>query len=191
MNRSILLGILCAIFVAWNASSVRAQTQSAAPASPSGSPSQSTASSQDQSSSTSTPSAAPQKKVWTNDDMGALHSDPSVANFQPKSGNGGKKGAGANGNSHGRDSNWYRQQIVKLQQQIPPIDAKIAELQKGVNGGTVNDPTTSSRPYGGVHPGSWQQQIADLQSKKEGIEAKISSLEDEARHAGISPNDIP
>jgi hypothetical protein len=189
MNRSVLLGPFCLFFAISGAISTRAQSQ--APASSPAPQSQSTASSQDQSSSTSTPGAAPQKKVWTNDDMGALHSDPSVANFQPKSGNGGKKGAGANGNSHGRDSNWYRQQIVKLQQQIPPIDAKIAELQKGVNGGTVNDPTTSSRPYGGVHPGSWEQQVADLQSKKAGIESKISSLEDEARHAGISPNDIP
>lgn len=190
MTRSLLLGILCAIFAAGSASSVRAQSQSAAPAAPSGSQSQSAASAQDQGSTSSTP-AAPQKRVWTDDDMGALHSDPSVANFQPKSGNSGKKGASANGNSHGRDSNWYRQQIEKLQQQIPPIDAQIAELQKGVSGQTVNDPTTSSRPYGGVHPGSWQQQVADLQSKKEGIQAKISSLEDQARHAGIPPNDIP
>lgn len=185
MNRSVLFGLLCLLFAIFGASSVRAQSQAPAPQS------QSSVSSQDQGSSAATPDAAPQKKVWTNDDMGNIHSDPSVSNYQPKGVKGGKKAAGAQGNSHGRDSNWYRQQIEKLQQQIPPIDAKIAELQKGVNGGTVNDPTTSSRPYGGVHPGSWEQQISDLQSKKADIESKISSLEDEARHAGISPNDIP
>lgn len=189
MNRSILLGLFCLVFATFGASFAKAQSQAtAASPAPQAQPS---AAAQDQGSSSSAPDAAPQKKVWTNDDMGTLHSDPSVANYQPKGGNGGKKSAAASGNSHAHDPNWYRQQIKKLQQQIPPIDEKIAELQKGVSGGTVNDPTTSSRPYGGVHPGSWEQQISDLQAKKAGIQDKISSLEDQARHAGISPNDIP
>lgn len=189
MNRSVLLGLFCLVFAGLFAASAQAQSPAPAPSpAPQGQPS---AAAQDQSSSTPSPDAAPQKKVWTNDDMGTLHSDPSVANYQPKGGNGGKKGPGAGGNSHAHDSSWYRQQIEKLQQQIPPIDAKIAELQKGVGGGTVNDPTTSSRPYGGVRPGSWEQQISDLQAKKADIEAKISSLEDQARHAGIPANDIP
>lgn len=135
--------------------------------------------------------ASPAKKVWTNEDMGDLRSGSTISTFQNKSAT--QNGAARkpapsvkNGNA-----NWYRAQITKLQAQIPPLDAKIAQLQSAIAGHSVNDPKTSSRPYGGVKPGDWQMQVNEYQQKREELLTKISALQDEARHAGVPDNDIP
>ncbi|MGH9723521.1 MAG: hypothetical protein ACRD41_00505, partial [Candidatus Acidiferrales bacterium] len=75
--------------------------------------------------------------------------------------------------------------------QIPPLDAKIAQLQAAIAGHSINDPKTSSRPYGGVKPGDWQMQLNQYQQNREELLAKISALQDQARHAGVPDNDIP
>ncbi|MGH9701222.1 MAG: hypothetical protein ACRD52_17420 [Candidatus Acidiferrales bacterium] len=131
------------------------------------------------------------KKVWTNEDMGDLHSGSTISTFQNKSAS--QNGAARkpatsvkNGNA-----NWYHAQITKLQAQIPPLDAKIAQLQAAIAGHSINDPKTSSRPYGGVKPGDWQMQVNQYQQNREGLLAKISALQDQARHAGVPDNDIP
>lgn len=187
MNRSILLGTVCLLFAAWAAPGARAQGTSPAASGQAPAP----AAQQPPDQSASVPPAAPstsQKKVWTNEDIGTLREDSTISTFQPKGKNGGNR---TSAKPQNRDANWYRQQIENLQKKIPPIDAKIAELQKGMNGETVNDPTTSSRPYGGVRAGSWQMQVNDLQAKRADIVAKISGLEDQARHAGVSTNEVP
>lgn len=189
MNRPFFSEIVCFLLSATGASVARAQASSPATSGPSSS--QTMQQSQGQNSSAASMAASvPQKKVWTNEDIGELRSDSSISTFQPK-GDAAKNAKSPAANSHGRDAPWYRQQIEKLQQQIPPIDAKIAELQKGVDGGTVNDPNTSSRPYGGVHAGSWQRQIGDLQARRADILEKIGGLEDQARRAGVSPGELP
>jgi hypothetical protein len=138
-----------------------------------------------------TPAAPTTKKVWTNEDMGDLRSGSTISTFQNKSANqngAARKAAPAvkNGNA-----NWYRAQITKLQAEIPPLDAKIAQLQSAIAGHSVNDPKTSSRPYGGVKPGDWQMQVNEYQQKREDLLTKISALQDQARHAGVPDNDIP
>ena len=132
----------------------------------------------------------PPKKVWTNEDMGDLRSGPEISTIGPSKGQKGTmKTSSALTPAH--DLPWYRAQIKKLQDQIPPLDAKIAELQSGIAGNTVNDPNTSSRPYSGVRAGSWPDELRQFEQKRESIVRKISALEDQARHDGINPNEIP
>jgi hypothetical protein len=154
------------------AGSARAQNDSSAPAP----------------SSTQSPSSAiatqpADKKVWTNDDC-RFHSPPSP------SANASTKPAGAankpKSNNNGKNAG-YRAQITKLQGQIPPLDDKIAQLQAALNGQTTNAPRT----YGWSKPDDWHDALARYQKQREEIEAKISALEDEARHNGVPENALP
>ena len=135
--------------------------------------------------------APPAKKVWTNEDLGNLRSGSSISTFQNRSGN--QNGAARKPPSSGKsgNANWYRAQITKLQAQIPPLDVKITQLQSAIAGHSINDPKTSSRPYGGVRPGDWQMQMNQYQQNREALLAKISALQDRARHAGVPETDIP
>ena len=154
------------------AGSARAQNDSSAPA---------PSSTQSPSSATATQPA--EKKVWTNDD-GRFHSPPSP------SANASTKPAGAankpKSNNNGKNAG-YRAQITKLQGQIPPLDEKIAQLQAALNGQTTNAPRT----YGWSKPDDWHDALARYQKQREDIEAKISALEDEARHNGVPESEIP
>ena len=47
------------------------------------------------------------------------------------------------------------------------------------------------RSYGGVRPGDWQMQMNQYQQNREALLAKISALQDRARHAGVPETDIP
>jgi len=139
-------------------------------------------------SSTQSPSSATatqpaDKKVWTNDD-GRFHSPPSpTANASTKAtGTANKPKPNNNGKNAG-----YRAQITKLQGQIPPLDDKIAQLQAALNGQTTNAPRT----YGWSKPDDWHDALARYQKQREDIEAKISALEDEARHNGVPESEIP
>jgi hypothetical protein len=154
------------------AGSARAQNDSSAPA---------PSSTQSPSSATTTQPA--DKKVWTNDD-GRFHSrssptadastKPAGAANKPKPNNNGKNAG-------------YRAQITKLQGQIPPLDDKIAQLQAALNGQTTNAPRT----YGWSKPDDWHDALARYQKQREDIQAKISALEDEARHNGVPESEIP
>ncbi len=123
------------------------------------------------------------KKVWTNDD-GRFHSPPSP------SANASTKPAGAANkpkpNNNGKNAG-YRAQITKLQAQIPPLDDKIAQLQAALNGQTTNTPRT----YGWSKPDDWHDALARYQKQREDIQAKVSALEDEARHNGVPESEIP
>jgi hypothetical protein len=138
----------------------------------------------------SSPSAAQQppgadKKVWTNEDLNDLHdraanSTAGGANVKPAKP--GQKAA-----TQAKDAKWYRDQIVKLQAKIPPLEDKIHQLQAGLNGETVN----SVRTYGAVRADDWRDQLGRLQKQRDDISAKIAALEDEARHGGVPPNALP
>ena len=167
-----LLASGCALLTA---SCARAQNDSAAPAQ-----------NPNQTGSSDVASPTSDKKVWTNDDFkshprkdasSSPNSDSKPANTanKPKPNNGGKNAA------------WYRGQISKLQNQIPPIDEKIAQLQAALNGQQVNTP----RPYGWSKPDDWHTQLAQYQKQREDIQTKISVLEDEARHNGVPESEIP
>jgi hypothetical protein len=126
------------------------------------------------------------KKVWTNDDFKSVQprddaSPSSNANTKPA---GGVRKPKPN---RGKNADWYRGQISRLQGQIPPLDEKIAQLQAALNGQLVNAP----RPYGWSKPDDWRTQLAKFQKQRDDIELKISALEDEARHNGVSENELP
>jgi hypothetical protein len=123
----------------------------------------------------------PSKKVWTNDD-GRFHSGPAASTPAVSA-----KPNKPRANNNGKNGNWYRSQITKLQGQIPPLDEKIAQLQAALNGQTTNTP----RPYGWSKPEDWHTQLAQYQKQREDIDAKISALEDEARHNGVPESEIP
>jgi hypothetical protein len=154
------------------AGSARAQNDSSAPAP-----------SSTQSASSATATQPADKKVWTNDD-GRFHSPASP------SANASTKAAGAvnkpKPNNNGKNAG-YRAQITKLQGQIPPLDDKIAQLQAALNGQTINAPRT----YGWSKPDDWHDALARYQKQREDIQAKISALEDEARHNGVPESEIP
>jgi hypothetical protein len=124
------------------------------------------------------------KKVWTNDD-GRFHARPS-----PSADTSTKAAGAANKpkpNNNGKNAGWYRGQITKLQGQISPLDDKIAQLQAALNGQTTNAPRT----YGWSKPDDWRDALARYQKQREDIQAKISALEDEARHNGVPESEIP
>jgi hypothetical protein len=139
----------------------------------------------DQSATSPAPAEQPApKKVWTNDD-GRFHSrssPPADASTKP---------AGTvnkpKPNNSAKNAGWYRGQITKLQGQFPPLDEKIAQLQAALNGQTTSAP----RPYGWSKPEDWHDALARYQKQREDIEAKISALEDEARHSGVPESEIP
>ena len=155
------------------AGNAQAQNDSSAPA---------PSSTQSPSSATATQPA--DKKVWTNDD-GRFHSRSS-----PSADATAKPAGAANKpkpNNNGKNAGWYRGQITKLQNQIPPLDDKIAQLQAALNGQTTNAPRT----YGWSKPDDWHEALARYQKQREDIQAKISALEDEARHNGVPESEIP
>ena len=129
---------------------------------------------------------SPPKKVWTNDDMGGVHRDPSIPNYSTgtkPAKTADKSPAGAKNKAAKR----YQDQIAALRAKLPPLNDKIAELQGALNGDTVH----STRTYGGNKIDDWHVELVDLQKKRDDIEAKISALQDEARHNGVPENQIP
>jgi hypothetical protein len=163
------------IFTLFAASAVHAQSAEQPPAS---APST-------QSSPTVAPQT-PQKKVWTDDDMGSPHNQSGGAAGASKP----SPNQNANPSTkpkNKKEAKSYQDQIARLQSQIPPLDAQIAELQSALAGNTINEP----RHYGGNRIGDWKEQLEQAQKKRQDTLDKISALEDEARHNGVSPNAIP
>ena len=131
--------------------------------------------------------AQPEKKVWTNEDVGDLHSHSVISTFNAPNSKPAKNAAKPAPNSKAKSATWYQQQIKRLQDQLPPIDQKISDLQTVLNGGQVNE----VRHYGGNKIDDWHDELARLQAQRDDINAKIAALQDQARHDGVSPNDIP
>jgi hypothetical protein len=48
-----------------------------------------------------------------------------------------------------------------------------------------------TRTYGGNRIDDWHEELLKFQKQREDIEAKISVLQDEARHRGVPENQIP
>jgi chaperonin cofactor prefoldin len=89
-----------------------------------------------------------------------------------------------------RDAKWYRDQILKLQNQLPALNEKIAQLQAGIDGKATGDGKHSTRP---LHAGAgdWRVELAQLQKQRDDIEARINTLQVQARRAGIPANALP
>lgn len=171
------------------AGAARAQDGSAQPANPTGNAS-APATAANTAAGSGTAAAAtpttPAKKVWTNEDMGAIHSNSAISTFSGDANKpaGGRPGAAKTGS---KAAGQYPAQIATLQAKLPPLDAQIAELQAGLSGATVN----ATRHYGGEKLDDLRDQLARLQKRRDDIAARISALQDEARHHGVPDNQIP
>jgi hypothetical protein len=172
LARLSFVALAALLFALGATSTTRAQTTSA--------PTQTPAPAQSQ------PQPPPQKKVWTNDNLAGLHSQPNDASASAQQNSNSTSTAPAKPKSK-RDAKWYHDQIAKLQAQIPPLDKTIAELQAALDGKTLDEPLH----YGGNRIGDWKEQLQQLQTKRQDTLDKIASLEDEARHNGVAPNELP
>jgi len=122
------------------------------------------------------------KKVWTNDDFDAHDANPS-------------SGAGAKPKSvrtkpvpqNSARANWYRNQISKLNAQIPEIDQKIASYQSALNGNP--QPAQGLEEYH-LRRADWLAEIQKLTKQKQDLLAKIAALEDQASKEGIAPGQL-
>jgi hypothetical protein len=131
------------------------------------------------------------KRVWTDDDMGDLRENSSISTVGNAHGNAGSSKPGAktaNSNApRSKTAQYYHDQIVRLQGQIPPIDQKISDLQAAIEG----KPVSGARTFGGVRPDDWKDELQRLQKQRDDITAKIATLQDQARHQGVPENQIP
>jgi hypothetical protein len=131
---------------------------------------------------------APTKRVWTNDDMAGVDRDNSIPNASGSNGKPAKTtdkpAAGAKKDPNAKR---YQDQITALRAKLPELDGKISQLQAVLNGNTV----VTTRTYTGNKIDDWHVELVDLQKQREGIETKISALQDEARHNGVPENQIP
>jgi hypothetical protein len=175
-SRSLIVAAALCLAAA-NAIITRAQTSA-----PSGQPAAQTA----QAPATLAPTP---QKVWTNEDVTALHDEP-ISTFARANTKPAKASAAMKPGAAGQNSRQLLNEIKTLQAQIPPLDSQIAQLQAAVEGQPTGDAKTSARPYG-VKLDSWQEQLAELQKKRDDTLARIGELEDQARHNGVPGSSIP
>lgn len=182
--RSTLPFVAAVIFAAAGATAIHAQSNQPAP--PPASSAAAAAPATDPNSTSPAPVAqAPEKKVWTNEDVGDLRTNSTISTFQPTAAKASKPGAKPP-TASAEDVRRYHDQIAKLEAQVPPLDEQIAKLHAALNGETVNDTR-----HMGVSIDDWRDQMTRLQQKRDDIIAKISNLQDQARHKGVPPNAIP
>jgi hypothetical protein len=132
------------------------------------------------------PAPAPVKRVWTNDDVGDLRGRSIISTVGPATTK--QPTAATKQNVANTETiRSYRDRILNLQKQLPNLDSKIAELQSTLNGNTVN----STRHVGGTVIDDWHVQLAKAQQQRDDLTAKISALQDQARHSGVPENQIP
>lgn len=127
----------------------------------------------------------PATKVWTNDDLSSLHGDGAVSTVSGKKAKGNTKPAPAAPKT--KSAAPYRDQINKLEAQLPPIDSQIADLQAALSGQTSSAP----RKFVGVKPDDWQSELNQLQAKRANLESQIQAIRDQARHNGVPANALP
>jgi len=121
-------------------------------------------------------------KVWTNDDINGLRTNGSVSVVGNNAG-AKKTNASSQSTSYEKDPGWYRKELAPLQANVQKLDAQIAKLQEFIKGGNVGE----AQPFNYHLPGNPQDQLNQLEKKRQVGAAKIDDLMDRARHNGIQP----
>jgi len=165
----------------------RAQGSSAgqtAPAGDAAAPAQTNSTSSADATTPTTPLAtAPAKKVWTNEDMGSLtgptyDAKPNRASkqnsYHPQSTSGSPNGS------------YYRNQINSLKSKIDDIDRKLDNYEALAHG----EAPSQGEKQTGVRISDSRADVQDLLAQKQKLQAQISDLEDQARHAGVEPGQL-
>lgn len=135
--------------------------------------------------SASIPNARP-AKVWTNDEIDVMHNNHSVSvvgNHAPQKVS---PTATTRGYSQDRNPAWYKNQLEPLRAEIEKLNPQIAKLKAFLSGENVSDPTTGHERRNPTP----QDQLKQLQAKREADETKIDDLLDRARHNGIEPGQL-
>jgi hypothetical protein len=127
------------------------------------------------------------KKVWTNDDLSGLHNQPAISTGVSNSV---RARPAQSAQNPRRSAAWYRDQILRLQSKLPPLDEQIAELHAAIDGKPTGDARKSVRPYS-VRLDSWAAELDQLNKKRADISDNITELRDEARRNGIPANALP
>jgi len=130
--------------------------------------------------STKTPTA---KKVWTNEDMGTLtgptYDAKPGAGSRPKSYRPQSYSGSANGT-------YYRNQINSLKAKIADIDQKLDNYEALAHG----EAPGQGEKQTGVRITDSRTDIQALVAQKQKLQAQISEVEDQARHAGVEPGQL-
>jgi hypothetical protein len=153
--------------------------------------SQSTATTQQPAATSAPPAPPPAKaapvanakpaKVWTNEEMDTLRDDHGVSvvgNHTPQN-----VSAKSKSYAQEKDPAWYRNQLTPLRAEIEKLDAQIAKLKAFLNGENVGEQATLHRK---LVP-SPQEQLKQMQAKRQADAEKMDDLLDRARHNGIEP----
>jgi hypothetical protein len=121
-------------------------------------------------------------KVWTNDDVDSLRNQNGVSVVGNEAGTK-KSSAPLQSTSYEKDPAWYRKQLAPFEANVEKFDAQIAKLQEFIKGANVSEP----QPYHHGPPANPQDQLNQLEKKRQADAAKIDELLDRARHNGIQP----
>jgi hypothetical protein len=130
------------------------------------------------------PAKAPAtKKVWTNEDMGNLTGPTYDA----------KPNAGSRSNSYHPQSTsgspngaYYRNQINSLKSKIADIDTKLDNYEALAHG----EAPGQGEKQTGVRITDSRADIQALVAQRQKLQAQISEVEDQARHAGVEPGQL-
>jgi hypothetical protein len=120
-------------------------------------------------------------KVWTNDEIDTLQGNHgvSVVGKSPAQ----KVSATSKAYPQEKDAAWYRNQLAPLRAEIDKLDPQIAKFKAFLSGENISDPPTMHRQ---MVP-SPQDQLKQMEAKREADAAKMEDLLDRARHSGIEP----
>jgi hypothetical protein len=123
-------------------------------------------------------------KVWTNDEVDTLRNNQGVSVV----GNRTPQNARAKSNMYSmeKDPAWYRRQLAPLRAEIEKLDGQIEQTKAFLSGEKVNDQPASYHAYYSV-PGNPQNQLKQMEAKRQADQSKIDDLLDRARHNGIEP----
>jgi hypothetical protein len=136
------------------------------------------------------------KKVWTNEEMSTLHGvisvvgDPSQSGSYLDSRQWNTDSDSRNGGNTQRQNVIanYREQLRQLREQQDAIDKKISEFR--------SFKADNSSPSGGINTRTRysmttaEDEIKQLEDKKKQLQAKIDTIEEEARKNGIEPGEL-
>ena len=119
-------------------------------------------------------------KVWTNDDINGLRTNGSVSVVGNNAG-AKKTSVSSQSISYEKNPAWYREQLAPLQTEVEKLDIQIAKLKEFIKGGNVGE----AQPFNYHLPGNPQDQLNQLEKKRQADAAKIDDLLDRARHNGV------
>jgi hypothetical protein len=131
-------------------------------------------------------SEAPEKKVWTNEEMSKMDPHSGVSTVGKEDRNAPSlKPSGVR-----RDAKWYQSEILKMREKVANLDKQIAEIDAALAGNPTGDQKKSARPTG-VKSDDLHDERARFNFQRDELLDKIAALQDEARHNGVDPNQLP